>query len=107
MTAHVPKRHDARLPPERPPGELQALRFRAALWRIGRWLLAILCLAGALLLGFVPGLPGVPLFLVALVLVAPDFAPARRLLAKIQRKVPRRFRKMVPRSLRRPRGGRA
>jgi hypothetical protein len=106
VTSKIDVRHDARLQPLRAPG-LQAQRFRAALWRVGRWVLAVVLMVAALALGFVPGLPGVPLFLVALFLIAPDFPPARRLLARIQRKIPRKFRRMIPRSLRRSRGGRA
>ena len=55
--------------------------------------------------GFVPGIPGVPLFLVALFLVAPDFPPARRLAMWILRRIPRRMRRAIPKRWRRTRHG--
>jgi len=89
--------------PERDPGGLRELRYRAAIRRIGRWSAAIVLTAVAIFFGFVPGIPGVPFMVVALLLVAPDWRRARELAARMQRKFPR-FRRMIPKRWRRTKG---
>ena len=76
--------------------------------RLVRWICAFVCLVVAIFFGFVPGIPGVPFFIVALFLISPDVPAARRLAAKIMRKVrpmrrmiPKRWRHMPPRIRRR------
>lgn len=67
--------------------------------RVIRWTAAVLLTAIALLLGFVPGVPGIPLFVIALFLVAVELRPARVL----GNFVLRRFkfaRKIIPKSIR-------
>lgn len=68
--------------------------------RLTRWVLAVLLVLVGMSMVVVPGIPGPPFFLVALLLVAPDFAPARRLAVKMQRRIPL-ARRLVPRGLRR------
>ena len=82
--------------------DLRALRLRAALWRIARWTGAILLTIVALFFGFVPGIPGFPLFFLALFLIAADYPPARRLGVRTLRKFPR-VRRAVPKNWRRTR----
>ncbi|MCG3135448.1 MAG: hypothetical protein HMLKMBBP_03104 [Planctomycetes bacterium] len=68
--------------------------------RIVRWIAAVLLTAIALLLGFVPGVPGIPLFIIALFLVAVELRPARALGNFVLRKF-KPARKIVPRWMRR------
>jgi hypothetical protein len=68
--------------------------------RVARWTAAVLLVLVGMSMVVVPGIPGPPFFLAALLLVAADFAPARRLAVKMQRKIPP-FRRIFPRALRR------
>jgi hypothetical protein len=79
--------------------ELASVWRRLRLAQVARWTGALLCLLAAPLMVFVPGVPGPPFVVLALLLVAPDLAVARRLAVRMQRKVPfvRRF---LPRRLR-------
>lgn len=88
-------------PPDRTPAEIQRLRLRLAISRIVRWTIAVVLTAIALFLGIVPGVPGVPLFLLALFLVAPDFPAARRLVTWMQRRIPKKMRRAIPKRWRR------
>lgn len=67
--------------------------------RVARWATAIVLTAIGFALGFVPGVPGIPLFAIAVLLIAPDFPPARRLASWFMRKFPR-MRRKLPRTLR-------
>lgn len=74
-------------------------RRRTRLGRIARWAAAVALVLVATGLGLVPGVPGYPLFVIALLLVAADFPPARRLAVRIQRKLPI-VRRALPQKLR-------
>jgi hypothetical protein len=67
--------------------------------RFTRWAIAVLLVLVGMSMVVVPGIPGPPFFLLALLLVASDFAPARRLAVKLQRKIPF-ARRALPKKLR-------
>jgi len=67
--------------------------------RITRWAAAVVLVLVGMSMVVVPGIPGPPFFLAALLLVASDFAPARRLAVKMQRRIPV-ARRLIPRALR-------
>ncbi|MCE9638151.1 MAG: hypothetical protein K8T90_20810 [Planctomycetes bacterium] len=101
-----PRPPDAVPPPDAYPElarELQSARLHTALWRIARWTGAVLLTLVALFFGFVPGIPGFPLFFLALFLIAADYPPARRLGVRLLRKFPR-VRRAVPKRWRRTKG---
>ena len=78
---------------------LAAGRRRSRVVKILRWAAAVVLVLVGMSMVVVPGIPGPPFFLLALLLVASDFAPARRLAVKMQRKVPI-ARRWLPKALR-------
>jgi hypothetical protein len=94
----MPSDHDGPRPPDAVPppdpygavaSALHEARWRAGLWRVARWTAAIVLTFLAVFFGIVPGIPGFPLFFLALFLIADDFPPARRLGVRTLRKFPR------------------
>jgi hypothetical protein len=79
---------------------LAAGRRRSRVVRILRWVAAVLLVLVGMSMVVVPGIPGPPFFLLALLLVASDFAPARRLAVRMQRRIPI-ARRALPKRLRR------
>jgi len=81
-------------------GELAAGRARTRIKRFLRWA-AVVPLLVLWLVGWItPIVPGFPFLIAALFLMAPDFPPAHRLAARIQRKFPK-MRRTIPRRWRR------
>jgi hypothetical protein len=77
------------------------LRRQHKLWlRTGRWIAAVLLFAFSIFCVVLPGIPGPPFLLLGLFLIAPDYPPARRLAAKIMRKLPKRLRQLIPKRFR-------
>ena len=100
--------HDrAAVPPPEPHPDHEAVsrilregRRQPLVVRLVRWIVAVLLVLIGMSMVVVPGIPGPPFFLAALLLVAADFAPARRLAVKMQRRI-RPVRRFIPRWLRR------
>ena len=81
-------------------GALAAGRRRSRLARFLRWAAVVPLLVLWIVGWLTPVVPGFPFLLVALFLMAPDFPPAHRFAAWLQRKLPR-LRRTIPRHWRR------
>ena len=85
-------------------GEIAEQRYRSVVWRFVRWAASILLFV-LFLVGLVtPIMPQIPFLVASLLLVAPDFPPARRLVVRLERKFPS-VRRRIPKRWRRTKHG--